>query len=111
MAQERLRGATPCPRSGEGVVAERRYPASEVRGSDERSYPASGVRGGGREELPHAPKPQARGGRREELPHASRPEAKGGGWEDQPHVQGAMAAPAQEDLEEISHIEVQEGQR
>ena len=52
MVQERLRGATPHPRSG--VAAERRYPASEVRGSDERSYPASEVRGGGQEEQPHA---------------------------------------------------------
>ena len=30
-----------------GGAAERRYPASEVRGSGERSYPASEVRGGG----------------------------------------------------------------
>ena len=46
-AQELPRGATPRPRSG--GAAERRYPASEVRG-------------GGREELPHAPMPEARGG-------------------------------------------------
>ena len=32
------------------------------------------------------------------------PEARGGGREDQPHVQGAMAAWAQEGLEELSHI-------
>ena len=43
-AQDRQRGATPRPRSG--GAAERRYPESEVRGSDERSYPASEVRGG-----------------------------------------------------------------
>ena len=36
-------------------------------------------------------------------------EARGGGQEDQPHVQGAMAAWAQEGLEELSHIEGQEG--
>ena len=71
----------------------RRYPESEVRGGDERSYPTSEVRGGGQEELPHAPKPEARGSSRE----------------DQPHVQGAMAARAQEGLEELSHIEGQEG--
>ena len=41
----------------------------------ERSYPASEVRGGGREELPHAPMPEARGGCREEQPM---PEARGG---------------------------------
>ena len=74
------RGAIPRLRSG--GVAERRYPASEVRG-------------GGREELPHAPKPEARGSARE----------------DQPHVQGAMAAWAQEGLEELSHVEGQEGRQ
>ena len=58
------------------MVAERRYPASEVRGSDERSYPAS--------------------------------EARGGGWEEQPH---AVVAWAQEGLEELSHVEGQEGRR
>ena len=69
------RGVTPRPRSG--GTAQRRYPASEVRGGDQRSYLASGVRGGGRE--------------------------------DQPHVQGAVAARAQEGLEELSHIEGQKG--
>ena len=53
-AQERLRGATLRRRSG--LAAERRYPASEVRG-------------GGREKLPHSPKPEAKGGGREEQPH------------------------------------------
>ena len=91
MAQEPPREATPRLRSG--GAAERRYPESEVRGGDERSYPTSEVRGGGQEELPHAPKPEARGSSRE----------------DQPHVQGAMAARAQEGLEELSHIEGQEG--
>ena len=66
-AQERPRGATPGPRSG--GAAERRYPASEVRGGDKRSYPASEVRGSSREELPHAPKPEAKSGGREEQPH------------------------------------------
>ena len=75
--QEWPRGATPGPRSG--GAAERRYPASEIRGGDERSYPVSEVRDGGREE--------------------------------QPHVQGAMAAWAQEGLEELSHVESQEGRR
>ena len=36
-------------------------------------------------------------------------QAKGGGLEDQPHVQGAVAARVQEGLEELSHIEGQEG--
>ena len=39
------------------------------------------------------------------------PKARGGGQEDQPHVQGAMAAWAQEGLEELSHFEGQEGRR
>ena len=42
-AQERPRGATPCPRS---VAAGRRHIASEVRVAAERSYPTSEVRGG-----------------------------------------------------------------
>ena len=109
-AQERPRRATPSLRSGEGGP-ERSYPASEVRGSDERSYPASQVRGGGQEELPHAPKPKHRGSGLEEIPHAPMPKDRGGGWKDQPHVQGAMAAWAQEGLEELSHVEGQEGQR
>ena len=66
----------------------------------------SEVRGHGLEELPHAPKAKARGGGWEEQPT---PEARGGGQEDQPNVHGALAAQAQEGLEEISHIEGQEG--
>ena len=57
----------------------------------ERSYPASEARGGGREEQPM-------------------PEARDSGREDQPHVQGTVAARAQEGLEELSHVEDQEGQ-
>ena len=80
---------------GGGGAAERSYPASEVSGSDERSYPLTEVRGGGLEELPHAPKPEARGGSRE----------------GQPHAQGAMAARVQEGVEELSHVEGQEGRQ
>ena len=47
----------------------------------------------------------------EELPHAPMPEASGGSREEQPHVQGAVAAWAQEGLEELSHIGGQEGWR
>ena len=39
------------------------------------------------------------------------PEARGGSWKEQPHVQGAVAAWAQEGLEELSHVEGQEGWR
>ena len=56
-------------------------------------------------ELPHAPTPEAKGGGREEQPHAR---GRGSGREDQPHIQGAVAAWAQEGLEELSHIEDQE---
>ena len=38
-------------------------------------------------------------------------EARGGGWEEQPHVQGVVAAWAQEGLEELFHIQSQEGRR
>ena len=82
----------------------------------------SEVRGAGQEEIPHALKPEARGGGREELPHPPEPEARGGGREEQPHargqgrwpagqphVQGAEAAQAQEGLQELSHVEGQEG--
>ena len=55
------------------------------------------------------PKSEVRVGSQEELPHAPMPEARGGSREDQPHVQGAVAAQAQEDLKELSHVEGQEG--
>ena len=70
-------------------------PGCDGAGTAESSYPASEARGGGQEEQPHAPTPEARGG----------------GREDQPHVQRAMAARAQEGLEELSHVEGQEGRR
>ena len=83
----------PTPEARGGCQEEQ--PMPEARGSDERSHPTSEVRGGGREEIPHAPKPKARGG----------------GQEDQPHVQGAVAAGTQEGLEELSHVEGQEGRQ
>ena len=61
----------------------------------ERSHPMSEARGSGLEELPHTPTPEAKGGDREE----------------QHHIQGAVASRVQEGLEELSHVEVQEGQR
>ena len=84
---------------------------SEVRGGGQEKLPQAPkpeARGDGQEELPHTPTPEAMGGGREEQPT---PKARGGGQEDQPHVQGAMAAQAQEGLEELSHVEGQEGQR
>ena len=91
------------------------------------------VRGNGREcqtataqERPRGatPRPRSRAATRRVTPgpQAWRPgaaagrsyptlEARGSGREDQPHVQGAMAAQAQEGLEELSHVEGQEGRR
>ena len=99
-----------------------RVPDCDSAETAERSYPASEVRGGGWEEIPHAPsrRPGAAGGRSYPTPLSLRPkavagrsnptmEARGGGREDQPHVQGVVAARAQECLEELSHVECQEG--
>ena len=38
-------------------------------------------------------------------------EARGGGQEELPHVQGAVAARVQEGLEDLLHVQGQEGQR
>ena len=73
-------------------IAKRSYPVSKVRGGDERSYAASEVGAAAGRSYPML-------------------EARGGGREDQPHVQGAVAARAQEGLEELSHVEGQEGRR
>ena len=51
---------------------------------------------------------EVRGGDERSYPAS---EVRGGGWEEQPHVQGAVAARAQEGLEELSHVEGQEGRR
>ena len=70
--------------------------------------------------MPLSPRPGAMGGRSYPMPPCLRPgavarrsnpmpKARGGGREDQPHVQGAVAAWVQEGLEELSHIEGQEG--
>ena len=82
----------------------------------------SEARGGGQEEISHAPRPRpgVMGGRSYPTPLSPRPrvvagrsnrttEARGGDREDQPYVQGAVAAWSQEGLEELSHIEGQEG--
>ena len=62
--------------------------------------PRSGAAAGRRYPTPLSPRPGAAGGR-----SYPRPEARGGGPEDQPH---AVAARAQEGLEELSHVEGQE---
>ena len=99
----RPRGATQRPKSGAAArvpgcngagTAEKSYPSPRSGAAARRSYPTSEVRGSGRGE---------------EIPHALTLEARGGGQEDQPHVQGAVAARVQEGLEELSHVEGQEG--
>ena len=60
-----------------------------------RRYPTPQAQGQGRRAGGATPRPK--------------PEARGGGREDQPHIQGAVAAQAQEGLEELSHVEGQEG--
>ena len=76
----------------------------------------SEVRGGSGEEPPHVqgqgwglrvPAWDSAGAAERSYPT---PEARGGGREDQPHLQGAVAAWAQEGLEEPSHVEGQEEQ-
>ena len=84
----RPRGVTPCPRSG--AVAE----SARLRRCRN-----------GREELPRI---RGRGGGAAERSYPES-EIRSGGREDQPHVQGAMAVWVQEGLEELSHIEGQEG--
>ena len=54
--------------------------------------------------MPPLPRPRAAAGRNNPTP-----EARGGGREGQPHVQGAVAVRAQEGLEELPHVEGQEG--
>ena len=55
--------------------------------------------------MPPSPRPKAAAGRSNPTP-----KARGGGQVDPPHVQGAVAVWAQEGLEELSHLEGQEGQ-
>ena len=134
----RGQGQKPGGPHAQRAVAKRSYPTSEVRAAAESARLRR--RRNGREELPDVGGPGRRGGggegsrprgatqrprsggaaeRRhpasevsgsgwEEIPHALKPEARGGGREDQPH---AVAALAQEGLEELSHVEGQEGRR
>ena len=67
-------------------------PGCDSTGTAERRYPASEVKGSDERSYPVS-------------------EVRGGGQEDQPHAQGAVAARAQEGLEELSHVEGQEGRR
>ena len=87
-------------------------------------------RSGGQEELPHVQgqrqQPRVPGCDSQEWLRGATPrprsgavagqsyptsEVRGGGQEEQPHLQGAVAARAQEGLEELLHVQGQEGQR
>ena len=80
-----------------------------------RSHPTSKIRGSGlecqvvtaQERLRRATLRPRSGATAERSYPTSK--VRGGGWVDQPHVQGAVAARAQEDLEELSQVEGQEG--
>ena len=73
----------------------------------------SEVRGSGREcqaamaqEWPRGATPHPRSGAAAERSYPT-PKARGRGWEEQPHLQGAVAAQAQECLEELFHVQGQ----
>ena len=125
----RPRGVTPRPRLGAATESTRlrwrRNGLEElphVRGQGGRprgdtQHPRSGAATRG---VTPCPRSGAAAGRKYPMPLNLRPgaaarwsypmpEARGGGREDQPHVQGAVAAQAQEGLEELSHVEGQEG--
>ena len=106
------RGVTPCPRPG--AAAGRSYPTpprprlgAAARRSNPCPRPGVATRG-----VTPRPRPGAAGRRSYPTPLSPRPraaagrsnlttEARGGGREDQPHVQGAVAARAQEGLEQL----------
>ena len=64
------------------------------------------VRGQGQQPRGATPCPMAGAAARKSNPM---PEARGGVWEEHLHVQGAVAAWAQEGLEELFHVQGQEG--
>ena len=86
------------------MAAERSYPVSEVRGGSGKELPC--VRGQGW--WPRVPGCDSAGAVERSYPQ---PEARGGSWEELPHVQGVVAERVQEGLEELLHVQSQEGQR
>ena len=101
---QRPRGVTPRPRSGAAARVQDCEGAGTVRGATLR--PRSGGVAERRYPTPLSPRPGVAARRSNPTP-----KARGGGREDQPHIQGALAARAQKGLEELSHIEDQEGWR
>ena len=104
------RGATPCLRSGQrpggphaqGAAAKRSYPTSEVKGSSRECQAATA------QEQPRGATPLLRPGAAARRSNPT-PEVRGGGQKEEPHDQGAVAAWVQEGLEELFHVEGQEG--
>ena len=96
------------------------YPTSEVKGSGRDCQASteqelqrgatpclrSGAAAGRTYPTPSRPRQGAAAGRSN-----ATPEARGGGRAEQPHVQGAVAARAQEGLEELFHVQGPEGRR
>ena len=85
-------------------MAKKRYPT--LRSGAAAESARLRWRRNGREELPRVRGQGQRPGGDTPRP---KPEAKGGSGEEQPHVQGALVVRIQEGLEELSHIEGQEG--
>ena len=77
---------------------------SEVRGSSREELP----RVQGQRWRPRVPDCDSAGAAKRSYPT---PEARGGGRDEQPRVQGAVAAQAQEGLEELFHVQGQKGRQ
>ena len=71
-----------------------------------RSYPTSEFGGEGGRLRGDTPRPRSGAAAGRSYPTPPKPEARGSGQEEQPH---AVAAQAQEGLEELSRVEGQEG--
>ena len=95
------RGVTPSLRSGAAAESAR----LRRRRNGLQELPR--VRGQGR----RLRRDTLEGGQERQRRGATRVQDQGQQPEDQPHVQGAVAARAQEGLEELSHVESQEGRR
>ena len=98
----RPRGVTPHPRTGAAAKSAR----PQWCRNDREELPHVRVLGGRpRGAIPH-PRPGVAAGRSHPVP-----EARGGGQEEPHHIQEAVAMQVQEGLEELSHVEGQEGWR
>ena len=90
--------------NGTQSVAERSYPMSEVRGRSREDSMLEGRR-------PRGATLQLRTEVVAENARLQQRRSRGGGWEKQPNIQGAVAASAPEGLEELFHVQGQQGQQ